>query len=400
MAVDVPTAERLARLFRFFAATQCAGRSLVYEALSEAVAADQGLLSLLCQAQEQQRRPSLLFAAVNLLLAADPQAELAAYYPVHGGHRPVDDRLVPAFSAFCQQHRDGLAALLRCRLTQTNEIRRCLALRLGLTCVSRRWPGPLALVEAGASAGLNLLFDRYRYHLGDQPPAPTAAGSPVVIASELRGGQPASPVLGPVPAITARLGVDLQPLDLTDPGARAWLEAFVWPEQVGDLVMLRAAIEMRQSGPAAPVVQGDATTDIARIISSMPGEEPVVVFTASLLSYLGSPGRAAFADQLDRVAAVRPVAWVFAEAPALAADAGVSLADPLAKVNTRYVVGASLRGVDRERQDQVVAVAEPYLRWVALSPALTAARGGHAQGTRWWPVTCHPPPSGCAAPPS
>ena len=65
-------AERLRRLFRFFAATQCRGRSAVYETLSEGVAGRDDLLNLLMSTPSEQRRPSLLFAAVNLLLAARP----------------------------------------------------------------------------------------------------------------------------------------------------------------------------------------------------------------------------------------------------------------------------------------------------------------------------------------
>lgn len=76
--------ERLRRLFRFFAATQCHGRSLVYETLSRSVAGDDALLDLLMRTPGEQRRPSLLLAAVNFLLASHPDAELAAYYPVHG----------------------------------------------------------------------------------------------------------------------------------------------------------------------------------------------------------------------------------------------------------------------------------------------------------------------------
>jgi hypothetical protein len=56
------------------------------------------------------------------------------------------------------------------------------------------------------------------------------------------------------------------------------------------------------------VVTGDATRDTARLLAALPGEEPVVVFTASLLSYLGSDARAAFAGQLDEAARQRPVA--------------------------------------------------------------------------------------------
>jgi len=69
----------------------------------------------------EQRRPALLFAAVNLLIATQPDSELAAYYPIHGGRRQVDGQLLPAFATFYAEHRDALAPLLQHRSKQTNE---------------------------------------------------------------------------------------------------------------------------------------------------------------------------------------------------------------------------------------------------------------------------------------
>lgn len=233
----------------------------------------------------QQRRPSLLFAAVNLLLAEHPGAELAAYYPIHGGPRPPDSRLAPAFSAFCARHPGELARLLREGSTQTSEIRRCVALRLGLEHVRRRWPGSVALVEAGASAGLNLLFDRYRYRLNGHH-VPGATDSKVTISCEVREQEPGGQLIGPSPETTSRLGFDQRPVDVADPAERAWLEAFIWPEQTSELATLRAAIDLARSAGIATVVKGDAVTGTATLLNSLPGREPIVVFTASLLSYL------------------------------------------------------------------------------------------------------------------
>lgn len=355
--------ERLRRLFRYFAATQCRGRSPVYETLSHGVVDDDSLLDQLMRTPGEQRRPSLLFAAVNFVLASHPGAALAAYYPIHGGRRPVDDDLVPAFAAFCAEHTEELGRLLRTRATQTNEIRRCTALRLALDHVSRRRPGPLALVEVGASAGLNLAFDRYGYRVGDQE----TGASPVLISCELRGSAPDARILGPAPEITSRLGIDLHPVRLTDPDQRAWLEAFIWPEDVDGLATLRGAIELAVSTGTATVVQGDATTDTARLLDTLPGREPVVVFTASLLSYLDADARTAFVGQLDEAAQRRPVAWVFAESPGLVATSGLdlpALEGPLAQRNGLYAVGASLRDTDRH-DDSILAMADPYLRWLA-----------------------------------
>ncbi len=362
--------EELRRLFRFFAATQCRGRSAVYEALSESVAGDDRLLELIMIASPEQRRPSLLFASVNCLLAQDPTAELRSYYPIHGGHRPVDGALGPTFADFCQRNRAPLLELLAHRSTQTNEVRRCVALRLGLRQVSRRWPGPLHLVEVGTSAGLNLIFDRYAYRLDGQ--LVEGDRSAVVITTEVRGAGRLDWATGSDPVISRRLGLDQDLVELADIDARRWLEAFIWPEQVGDLATLRAAVAtFLAQRTEVELVRGNAVTDTATLIMDLPGDEPVIVFTATLLNYLPAADRRAFLDQLDSAAARRRVAWVFAEAPGQVAPTGVrtaGLTGPLAKVGAVSAVGVSFRGEDRT--DSLLAFADPYLRWIA--PARTA----------------------------
>jgi uncharacterized protein DUF2332 len=92
-----------------------------------------------------------------------------------------------------------------------------------------------------------------------------------------------------------------------------------------------------------------------------------VVFTATLLSYLAADARTAFAAQLRQAAAHRPVAWAFAEAPGLVATADpglAALAGPVARRDSLFLVGASLFGPGH-RDDALLAMADPYLRWIA-----------------------------------
>jgi hypothetical protein len=101
------------------------------------------------------------------------------------------------------------------------------------------------------------------------------------------------------------------------------------------------------------VVPGDAVTDTARLLDGLPGREPVVVFTVSLLSYLSAGARTAFAGQIEQAAARRPVAWVFAETPGLIASADPgprALAGPVSSRNTLYLIGASLRSPGYRRR--------------------------------------------------
>lgn len=173
--------------------------------------------------------------------------------------------------------------------------------------------------------------------------------------------------------MTSRLGIDLNPVQLADPGQQAWLEAFIWPKDTSGLATLRGAIDLAVSAGIPPVVHGDATSDTARLLAALPGRNPVVVFTATLLSYLDASGRSAFTAQLREAAQLRPVAWAFAEAPGFMAAAGLqapAMEGPLAQRNALSLAGVSLlsRGY---RDDSLLALADPYLRW--LAPARHAA---------------------------
>ena len=94
-----------------------------------------------------------------------------------------------------------------------------------LAAVAAQTRRPLALVEIGTSAGLLLNYDHYRYSYGSHGVGPE---SPVRLHCELRGRDPA---VTAVPAATAKVGIDLNPIDATDPDEALWLAALLWPEQ-------------------------------------------------------------------------------------------------------------------------------------------------------------------------
>ncbi len=122
--------EALRARYRDFASVECHGYSPLYERLARSVAADDNLLTFISEQPDSQ--PNLFFASVQYVSGADAMprdgAQLAGF---------VDTRA------------SEIAALMRTRRTQTNEIGRCAALLPALPNSV-----PLALIEVGASAGL------------------------------------------------------------------------------------------------------------------------------------------------------------------------------------------------------------------------------------------------------
>ena len=245
--------DRVAAGFLRFAALECCGVSALYEGLSLKVAEDEELLQLAAHARAGQPRPNLFFAAVHYLLLRGAGSPLERYYLWVDDHGPLppDEHSYPHFRAFCLDHWQEVWDLLSTPKVQTNEVRRCGCLLPGFVQVANEAGGaPLGLVEIGASAGLNLLWDRYGYDFGNGLRCGDGK-SPVQISCALRGDN--HPDLSDVmPPVASRLGLDLEPIDLDDTEAVLWLRALVWPDEGDRGLVLQRAVELAAALAGVP----------------------------------------------------------------------------------------------------------------------------------------------------
>ncbi|MYE82165.1 MAG: DUF2332 family protein [Gammaproteobacteria bacterium] len=136
--------------------------SPLYAELSYAVSESPELLALAAHTRPRQPPPNMLFGAVQYLLLRGAEHPLAAHYPIVSGEPRPMKPAAGDFRDFCRAYAGEVAELVRTRRTQTNVVRRCTCLVPAFSIVSREAQGrPLHLIDLGASAGLNLNFDRY-----------------------------------------------------------------------------------------------------------------------------------------------------------------------------------------------------------------------------------------------
>jgi hypothetical protein len=244
-----------------------------------------------------------LMGAVHRLVLRGDAPELAPHYPSVGG-RPINPW--PAFVQTLTDHAEELGELLDDPV-QTNEPGRCAALLGGFLEVARVTGQPLRLLEVGASAGLNLRFDRYRYLFG--APAWGPSDSPVTLRADLSGDPP----LGEVATVASRAGCDARPIDPTTKDGRLTLSSYVWPDQGERLARLRAACAVAAE-VKADVVRARAAEWVRDQLGSQARDAATVVFHSIVMQYLSREERgdfeAAVCEAGDESTAARPLAWL------------------------------------------------------------------------------------------
>jgi hypothetical protein len=160
---------------------------------------------------------------------------------------------------------------------------------------------PLRLLEVGASAGLNLRFDGYRYELGEVRWGQRE--SRVILRSRLTGRPPLKTPL----RISSRAGCDLRPLDPRSEEDRLTLAAYVWADQPERHERLQAALAVAQEVDATVDHAGAAQWTEDRLAEAGP-DVATVVFHSIVMQYLPTAERERFECALE--AAPGPLAWL------------------------------------------------------------------------------------------
>ncbi|HJP78624.1 MAG TPA: DUF2332 domain-containing protein [Pseudonocardiaceae bacterium] len=346
-----------------FAKQEAAGESPLYEHLAAAAGADEDVAALLTAAEPEAARATLFFAAAHRLVIAEPTSQLAYYYPSVGGDRGVDEQTWPTFREFVLARAEKMRELIATRVTQTNEVRRAALLYPALVAIGKQAGAPLGLLEVGASAGLLLGVDRYGYRYtltgGEQVNAGPAKAA-LVLTSQLglAEGQK-KPALPRKLAIGARVGLDVHPVDLSDEGELAWLEACVWADQVDRIRLLNTAAGV-QAGGRPELVTGDAVDDLASAAARIPEDQPLVVFDSHTLPYLEPARRTAFVDAVAALAATRPLWWLSLESYDAVLANLLPGRDDLASGERLTGTLAVTRWADGKPQVTVLAKTEPH----------------------------------------
>jgi hypothetical protein len=253
-----------------------------------------------------------LMAGLQRLVLSRTEPQLAVYYPNLGGTASPDGAWQD-FEPVLRRHVDELRAALEVA-PQTNEPGRSVPLLVGLfDAVRRSGLASVRLLELGASAGLNLLVDRF-YIAGDGWSAGPAT-SPLRLTDAVLG-----PVT-PVPyTVTDRRGCDLAPIDAATTEGRLRLTSFVWPHDLHRYERLRAALAVAAEHPV-PVDAAPASSWLAAMLSPPAADGTLTVVWHSITrQYWPAEEIAATSGVLAAARRRMPIAHVAMESPVLVDD--------------------------------------------------------------------------------
>lgn len=315
--------DAVAARYARFAASEAPGRSEVYREWAAGVATDADVQAVLAGIPGNRRQPPLVFAVTRLLGSGEPG--------------------FPAWRAWVLEHADQVVAECGRRSLQSNEPLRCAALLPALS----RIPGPIALLEIGASAGLCLYPDRYSYRYvgGSGHPEvrldPVDGPSPVELVCGARGTLPELTL----PEVVWRAGIDLNPLDPTARDTAAWLTRLVWPGETGRAERVTAALAVAAADPPL-LVAGDAVELLPEVAAMAPADATLVVTTPGVLAHIPWHGR-----RRVIAAARRAGRWV-------------TIDDPGLHDGWNAPIGAWSDGFAVALDGDIVAAADPLGAWL------------------------------------
>jgi hypothetical protein len=246
-----------------------------------------------------------LAGALHAAVLTRRDDKLAALYPGQNPSWRMED-VWPLARDFLARERDWVRSFLE-HAPQTNETRRSIALLAAFLTFANGWSGPIDLLEIGASAGLNLNWDKFAYRTQSWA---WGGESQVKIDTDWHGSAPPTDV---TPNIRARAACDLNPLDVRDEASRLRLKSYIWPDQADRIA--------RFDGAVALAIQNDVHVERASAdewlkakLDARARDAATLVYHSVFLQYPPKPVRdaivSAIHDAGGRATQSAPLAWV------------------------------------------------------------------------------------------
>ncbi len=220
--------------------------------------------------------PLRFLAAAHRIVLDGRAPDLARFYPSAGGAETGDP--VPAFLDVVDTHRAEIVAGMHLGV-QTNEVGRAASLVGAFHVAATRSGWPLRTLEVGASGGLLLRWDKYRYESGALR---WGADEGLTFTDPWTT---APPSLSASVTVAERMGCDINPIDVTTDAGVLALRGFLWPDQLQRRARLDAAIDIARRFPAR-IEQADAGEWVERQLADEHHGSATVVYHSIVLQYL------------------------------------------------------------------------------------------------------------------
>jgi hypothetical protein len=289
--------KNISQQFRSFASECKQLQAPLYEYISESISDDPDILAFSVNARVGQPVGNLFFASVRFLLLKGIKHPLSDIY------KNVSDGMIidyfsayQCFRSFCMENEIQIKKLLSDGIVQTNVPARCCYLMPAFQYVlAKEKTNAISLIEIGPSAGLNLLWDQYKYRYSDGREY-GEKNSTVNLYSEFRGKL--KPVISnSFSDVLYRVGIDLNPIDLLDEDAILWLKSLVWPENKSEEIILLQAIQNALGSlNTINLIKGDAAELLTQVIDDAPIQGSLVVFDSHVMNQVNMKSRKKIED--------------------------------------------------------------------------------------------------------
>ncbi len=222
---------------------------------------------------------------------------------------------------------------------QTNEVGRSACLLLGIfEAVRRHGLDRVRLLEPGASAGLNLNIDRYRFIGPDWSWGPD---SPLVVDTLARGITPEDF------EVIERRGCDLSPVEASTDAGGQYLMSFVWPWDRDRRARLAPALAVARDFPVVVDRARASEWLLAQLAEPAPDDALTIVWQSITRQYWPARESAAVDRAIDEARGRMPISHITMEGvPPLHIDGGfkVELHGPDLRIDGDLIARSGFHG--------------------------------------------------------